>query len=339
MRLSNNDLYFEGWWCFPIYRLGKKSPRASKKGSLSHPSSAHRVWSCSIHGSRWAHFAVPYWTERKDTRKHSQKDDKRNWWKIEQTKQNPFHTSVPVLYIIYYLLAIHRGEGIPFFSRMCVYSLQFQNRGKNNAVVPQPYLGFFMSCIAFKLPSGIAVVGVPLQLFLLAVCWQNSSCYCFTRIDFHRTAPSKAYLQATTLQQNINAVSFSAFLSFQKEKKKHFQQSSIWDAIYSGHIEDMMLVVKGLNLSSISPSPTNRQKKNPAPRYHCARHKIWKFEFVYYIKGFREGPHFAVVGRWDVFAHMCHLKLADSEKELRSVTSFQALFPSLLLNLPHDQPQ
>lgn len=129
-------------------------------------------------------------------------------------------------------------------------------------MVPHPYLGFFMSCIVFKLPSGIAVVGVPLQLFLLAVCWQKSSCYCFTRIDFHRTAPSKAYLQATTLQQNINAVSFSAFL--RRKKKKHFQQSSIWDAIYSGHIEDMMLVVKGLNLSSISPSPTNRQK-NPLP--------------------------------------------------------------------------
>lgn len=117
-----------------------------------------------------------------------------------------------------------------------------------------------MSCIVFKLPSSVAVVGVPLQFFLLAVCWQNNSCYCFIRIDFHRTAPSKAYLQATTLQQNINAVSFSAFL--RRKKKKHFQQSSTWDAIYSGHIEDKMLIFKGLNFSSISPSPTNREKKS-----------------------------------------------------------------------------
>lgn len=137
-----------------------------------------------------------------------------------------------------------RWRIILFFSWVCVYSLWFQNRRNNNAVVPQPYPGYFMSCIVFKLPSSIAVVGVPLQLFLLAVCWQNNSCYCFARIDFHRTAPSKAYLQATTLQQNINAVSFLAFL--RRKKKKHFQQSSAWDAIYSGHIEDRMLIFKGL---------------------------------------------------------------------------------------------
>jgi len=52
----------------------------------------------------------------------------------------------------------------------------------------------------------------------ISACWQNSSCYCFAQIDLHGTAPSKAYLQATTLQQNINAVSFSA-VSFSLEKK------------------------------------------------------------------------------------------------------------------------
>jgi len=77
----------------------------------------------------------------------------------------------------------------------------------------------FMSQIVFKSPSSIAVAGVPLRLFLLAACWRNNSCCCFTRIDFHRTAPSKAYLQATTLQQNISAVSFAA-VSFSQQKKK-----------------------------------------------------------------------------------------------------------------------
>lgn len=119
------------------------------------------------------------------------------------------------------------------FSWVCVYSLRFQNRRNNNAVVPQPYPGYFMSCIGFKLPSSIAVVGVPLQLFLLSACWQNNSCYCFTRIDFHRTAPSKAYLQATTLQQNINAVSFSAFL--RRGKKSIFSKFNTGCHLFRAH--------------------------------------------------------------------------------------------------------
>lgn len=143
-----------------------------------------------------------------------------------------------------------------------------------------------MSCIVFKLPSSIAVLGVPLQLFLLAVCWQNNSCYCITRIDFHRTAPSKAYLQATTLQQNINAVSFSAF--FRREKKKHFQQSSTQDAIYSGHTEDKMLIFKGLNLSSISPSPTNRGKKSCPQISLCKAQNLKIGVCVLYLGLYRE---------------------------------------------------
>lgn len=177
-----------------------------------------------------------------------------------------------------------------FFSWVCVYSMRFQNKRNNNVVVPQPYPGYFMSCIVFKLPSSIAVVGVPLQLFLLAVCWQNNSCYCSTRIDFHRTAPSKAYLQATTLQQNINVVSFSAFL---RRKKMHFQQSSTWDVIYLGHIEDKMLIFKGLNLSSISPSPTNREKVSCPQVLPCKEQNLKTGVCVFYQELYREGTFFS----------------------------------------------
>lgn len=71
-----------------------------------------------------------------------------------------------------------------------------------------------------------------------------------------------------------------------------------------------MLIFKGLKF------PPHQQigEKSPAPSYLCARHKIWKLGFAYYIKGFTERPHFAVVGRWDVLAHMCHLRLSDSKR-------------------------
>lgn len=124
----------------------------------------------------------------------------------------------------------------------------------------------FTSQVVFNLPSGIAVTGVPLQSFLLAACWHSNSCSCFARIDFPRTAPSKAYLQATALQQNINAVSFSAVSFFQKKKKnpKHFQQSPSRDVINSERTEDEMLLCKGLHESSASPL-ANSLGKSPCP--------------------------------------------------------------------------
>lgn len=37
LKLSNNDLYFEGWWWFAIYRLGKKEPKKElPRNGVSH---------------------------------------------------------------------------------------------------------------------------------------------------------------------------------------------------------------------------------------------------------------------------------------------------------------
>lgn len=185
--------------------------------------------------------------------------------------------------------------------------------------------------------------------YQVALLWWGYFCNCFCLLCAGKITAvialpglisiEELHLKPTYRQQLCSKISMrSHFRLFSEGKKKHFQQSSTRDAIYSGHIEDRMLIFKGLNLSSISPSPTNR-KKSPAPSYLRARDKIWKLGFVCYIKGFTESPHFAVVGRWDVLAHMCHLRLGDSEKELRSIASFQAVVLLLLLNLLHDPPQ
>lgn len=105
----------------------------------------------------------------------------------------------------------------------------------------------------------------------ISACWQNSSCYCFARIDLHGTAPSKAYLQATTLQQNINAVSFSA-VSFSLEKKQkqkpqpkitvHFQNPA-WDVVHSEHTGHEMLIFEGLISIFLFPPPQQIGKNSP----------------------------------------------------------------------------
>lgn len=111
--------------------------------------------------------------------------------------------------------------------------------------------------------------------YQVALLWWGYLCNCFCLLCAGKIAAvialpglisiEQLHLKPTYRQQLCSKISmrshFQLFFLFRRKKKKHFQQSSIWDAIYSGHIEDMMLVVKGLNLSSISPSPTNRQKK------------------------------------------------------------------------------
>lgn len=81
-----------------------------------------------------------------------------------------------------------------------------------------------MSGIGFKLPSSIAVVGVPLQLFLL---------FCFLRagkITAVTALPGlisieQLHLKPTYRQQLCSKISMRSFLAFlRREKKKHFQQ-------------------------------------------------------------------------------------------------------------------
>lgn len=57
------------------------------------------------------------------------------------------------------------------------------------------------------------------------------------------------------------------------------------------------------------------------------------------IKGITDRSRFAIVGMWNVLAHICHLRLVDLEKALRSIASFQAMLLSSLLKLLHDEPQ
>lgn len=120
----------------------------------------------------------------------------------------------------------------------------------------------FTSQVVFNLPSGIAVTGVPLQSFLLAACWHSNSCSCFARIDFPRTAPSKAYLQATALQQNINAVSFSAVSFFQKKKKTQniFSKAHHGMSLIQSTQRTRCFFVRDYMSLPLPPSPTAWEK-------------------------------------------------------------------------------